>query len=171
MSILRLVRAGAVEYARNVLAAGGNTGAAIAGIRKRFAREITRRDDYETFRNVVRRAQRQVDAGRRLEQGSRPIPAASLPVNPSDAANRRGTREYETIVVINPADGGPVDRHRVIVQSREDLSPNQIRSEAIASLNSDLRNDITAGRSGITQVDLTGDAQVDVIIKSASIRG
>lgn len=171
MSILRLVRAGAVEYARNALAGGKSTGAVISGIRSRFGSAITRRDDYETFRNVVRRAQRQLEAGKKLEQGSRPVPAASLPVNPSDASNRRGTREYETIVIINPNDGGPVDRHRVIVQSREDLSPNQIRTEAIASLNSDLRNDITAGRSGIAQVDLAGDAQVDVIIKSASIRG
>lgn len=171
MSILRLIRAGAVEYARNALASGGDMRKVIAGIRKRFARDITRRDDYETFRNVVRRAQRQIDAGRRLEEGSRPIPAASLPVNPSTIEGRKGTREYETIVVVNPNDGGPVQRFRVIVQSREDLTPNQIRAEAIPALNSELRNDTTGGRSGIAQVDLTGDAQVDVIIKSASIRG
>lgn len=171
MSILRLVRAGAVDAARNVLAGGGTLGKAIATIRSRFARQMTRADDYETLRNVVRRAQRQLEAGRRLEQGGRAIPAAQLPVQPSNVDARKGTREYETIVVINPGDGRPTDRHRVIVTSREDLSPNQIRTEAVANLNSDLRNDITAGRSGIAQVDLAGDAQVDVIIKSASIRG
>jgi len=170
LSILTLVRAGAVRTAMNVLAGGGKTGDAIRVIKSQYTGRITKRDTYETFRNVVRRAARQLASGQRLQNQRANVPLRALPTAPATSDAKKGTREYDTIVVIDRGDGSKPDRQRVTVISRDDLSPSEIRTQALLGLRDDLNNDHTSLRSGLAMPDMGSDAQIDVIIQAARVR-
>ena len=170
MSILTLVKAGAVRTAMNVLAGGGKLGDAIRMIKSQHTGRITIRDSYETFRNIARRAQRQLAAGARLQAGQATIPVRALPTAPATQDAKAGTIEYETIVVVDRGDGSKEMRKRVTVTTRVELSPSEIRYEAMETLHDDLLNDRTSGRSGIATADVRNEAMVDVIIMAARVR-
>lgn len=171
MSILSLIKAGALSRARGSVAAGASLGDAIRNLRNVYDTGRGSRSTYEDFRNIVRRAQRQHAAGERLQAGEKPTKSTKLPTLPVTPSRPAGQHEYETIIKITPPDGGKVERVPMTVISPKALTPEEIRGQAEANLPDYLASNRTSTRSGILQVDTTGaPPRLDVIITSASVR-
>lgn len=90
--------------------------------------------DYIAAFNYVRQGRRLFEAGEAAETAQPNLPVEPRTTDPT-INNPLVSYRYRTIVVVDPGDGTPEQRHFVIVDSAVSLTPNEIRDEATAEHN------------------------------------